>query len=103
MEKNIKGEVSKAHDVILTKKKGHKESVTSSCIYSRESDTQFFTGSEDKTVRLWDLRAGGSVKMFSNPEIEDEITSVCYDNENGNLYISSENKVFLKKNKISRS
>lgn len=80
-------------DIVLEKKSGHKDSVVTSCLYNGESDTKFFTGSADQSVRLWDLRVGGSVKMFSSPRIEDEVTSIEFSERDGLVYCSSLNSV----------
>lgn len=84
-----------AKDIILEKRPGHKDSVVSSCRYSQDCGTKFFTGSSDQSVRLWDLRVGGSVKMFSSPKIDDEISSIDFYEKGGLLYCSSLNGVTI--------
>ena len=80
-------------EVFLTEKKGHKAPINSLIHASKNGETGlFFTSSEDKTVRLWDLRTGGSIKMFSSPNIPEETSSLAY--HDGLIYVSSGENVF---------
>ena len=96
MEKNSTDSKYQDLSVVLSVKKGHKETAVNLIQYSEDEEdaNKFFTISEDKTARLWDLRVGGSVKMFSDAEmVTEDVSGLAYSKKRGTLYCSSENRV----------
>lgn len=90
---------SPTSQIILTKKPGHKDSITSCCSAPNSNLTPnpncFFTASDDATIRLWDLRKGGAIKMFSSPIITENISDIIYDPISETLIAASNTNVLL--------
>ena len=90
----------KGKEICLTTKKGHKDSVLSSCTFRTNGGKEkvpeiFFTNSEDGTTRMWDLRCGGAVKLFRYPEISNnELSNIACSFSRGKLFQASMNKVW---------
>ncbi len=70
----------------LTTYVGHKKSVTSLAVSS--DSTRFFTGSEDKTVKIWNTITGKSIKTLRHDEV---VTSVKYHSFSKIISASDEN------------
>jgi WD40 repeat protein len=79
--------------VQLEVKKGHKDSVNKVIRFSDEDENKFFSASNDKSVRLWDLRVGGSVKKFSENNFGEDLTTMRYSEKKGVLYVACDHKV----------
>ena len=62
-----------ANAITLMTYVGHKKSVTSLAMSS--DSTRLFTGSEDKTVKIWNTITGKSIKILKHDEV---VTSVKY-------------------------
>jgi len=84
----------KDSEVKLTLKKGHKDSVNKLIRYSDEDQDKFFSASNDKSIRLWDLRVGGSVKKFTDKSIGEEMAGLAYSTQKGIVYASSVHEVY---------
>ena len=56
----------------FVEKKAHFENVIG---ISKHTENTFFTSSEDKTARLWDLRVSSSVKLIRNNALTDELSN----------------------------
>jgi len=78
--------------------KGHKETVT--CLALSPSGNLLVSGSQDSTVRIWDLSTGKVTKAikdcFKNDKGENsEINSVCFSTQNDNeLFVASNHRVY---------
>lgn len=86
-------------NVVLEVRKSHKDSIL--CLENfkdnNSSDVSpylFFSGSEDKGVRLWDLRTGGAVKLFQSPELESSMGSLIHGPKTGKLYVANSSNIF---------
>ena len=81
-------------------KESHKDSITTLSTYNLGSvddvsEFMFFSGSEDKQVRMWDLRSGGAVKMFTDPSMTEEMGSICHASVSQRLYVCNQDQVIL--------
>ncbi|ORX46649.1 WD40 repeat-like protein [Piromyces finnis] len=78
--------------------KGHKETVT--CLSLSPSGNLLVSGSQDATVRIWDLKSGRVIKAIKDCFVNDEgekseISSVCFSTQNENdLYVASNHRVY---------
>jgi len=78
--------------------KGHKETVT--CLALSPSGNLLVSGSQDSTVRVWDLKSGKVIKAikdcFKNDNEENsEISSVCFSTQNDNdLFVASNHRIY---------
>lgn len=85
-------------DVVLEVRKSHKDSILSLENYrdknsSDVSEFLFFSASEDKGVRLWDLRTGGAVKLFQTPEFTPSMGSLAHGPKTDRLYVSNASQI----------
>src|SRR3990167_2230380 len=64
-------EYANTHKAGITQLEGFREASSSDL-----SPNMFFSGGEDKQIRLWDLRTNGSVKKFSAPWFGEEMGSL---------------------------
>ena len=87
--------------ITLTKKPGHKASVISSCVFTEIGTDEklpdiFFTNSEDGTIRMWDLRSKGAVKLFRAPSFSqdsEEMSNLACSHARSQLYTCHMNNV----------
>lgn len=90
-------------NISLVRKPGHKGSVLSSCCFKEPMTGEkhpdiFFTNSEDGTIRMWDLRSKGAVKLFKTkvlPEDESEFSNVACNHSKSQVYMCRMNSVGL--------
>lgn len=85
-------------DILLEIKKSHKDSVLvlenfKDATSSDVSPHLFFSGSEDRGVRLWDLRAGGAVKLFQSPLFTDGMSCMIHAPKSQKLFVANSNNV----------
>ena len=52
-----------------------------------------FTASEDRSVRLWDLRTGGAVRMFSSERLSGEFGSIVHGPKSATLAVADRKTV----------
>eukprot|EP01126_Amoeba_proteus_P036176 TRINITY_DN3676_c0_g3_i1.p1 TRINITY_DN3676_c0_g3~~TRINITY_DN3676_c0_g3_i1.p1 ORF type:complete len:375 (+),score=83.05 TRINITY_DN3676_c0_g3_i1:77-1201(+) len=70
---------------------GHTDTVL--CLHRNHGSSCLFSGSEDRTVRVWDLRVGKSVKLFT--PFESGVNSIRVSPVDEKMvYVSSGRKVF---------
>jgi WD40 repeat protein len=90
----------------LETKKGHKDSITSIDVL-KENQNILSTSSDDKTIRVWDLRTGHSVKMFTDPTFKDkEMATAKFSKDGSRIYQACGNGIYefdLKTDKIINS
>lgn len=67
---------------------GHKDSVN--CLYAR--DNFLYSGSDDNTVRIWDLRTNKTVKCLTN--FANPVDSIC-SHDNVEVYTASGDNILL--------
>jgi WD40 repeat protein len=87
--------------VFFVTKPGHKGSVLSSCCFKEQSTGEkqpdiFFTNSEDGTIRMWDLRSKGAVKLFRDKTTaseEPEYSNVTCNSSKSQVYMCRMNSV----------
>ncbi len=90
-------------NISLVRKPGHKGSVLSSCCFKEQHSGEkvpdiFFTNSEDGTIRMWDLRSKGAVKLFrakTAPGDESELSNVACNYTKSQVYMARMNGVGL--------
>lgn len=70
---------------------GHTKSIQ--CLENNESDATLASGSDDKTVRIWDLKTGKSVRCLTG--FTSTVNSISFDPLNPNsLFAASGNSLF---------
>jgi WD40 repeat protein len=98
MEKEEKKAIAVNSDVELEIRKSHKESIVALENFKDASSADvspdiFFSGSEDKGVRMWDLRTGGAVKLFKSPVFSDSISSMLHAPSSHRLFVSDQQNI----------
>ncbi len=90
VEKHFIVPVIMSEDFLATKLKGHKGSVT--CLQHNAQEQTLLSGSEDQTVRLWDLRTQRTAKCMAG--FVADIEAVRYGYDKSVVHVATSNALF---------